>query len=273
MKRYSLTFQATGDPGSEADLQTAVEDVLLRLHPRYTYRMGRAYPADPRSTVVEIEFEGRKGILLPYIQRIEGKLPVKLEAVRWGWNPDPSIAPKLPAPPLGAPQDPVETVPPAAGRKIFQTRMRWVALRYLAFAALTLVLVFVTVGRFYYERPLWMDLLRVLLYPIWFFILIGTPIDLRALAKRISCLDDGVEIAYWPGGKTVRLPWKDIDELEYNYRGCTIRGGGASIRLLLAGQSGFPDWKTVLATLAARSSLRYAEGTFFLAVYRRPDLP
>ncbi len=120
MNRYSLKFDATDDTLAADDLKKAVEAVLLRLHPSFTYRMGRVFRAGSKSMIAENEFEGKKDFLGPHLKRIEQKLPVVLEFIGWGW--DPGASPALPAP--GLPQDPLAFPFPSPVRPFF-TQMNY----------------------------------------------------------------------------------------------------------------------------------------------------
>jgi hypothetical protein len=271
MKRYRLQFRTTEEPADPGLLRQAVEDVLLRLHPKYSYRMGRI---DPRGPSLEIESEADKKTLAEALRPVERKMPVVLDTVGWGWEeeegrPLPDAAPG----PLDRDRDPLARVEPLAGPAVFLPVNQRVVYRFVLFAVLTLALILSFPIRYLMERILILELAWAGFYAVWLYSLKDVPFDLRLLLEKIDCAADGLELAFRFPKRTVRLPWESIRELETRFSSCTIRAEGKPVRFLLDRIGGFREKDIILKTILHRASLRFVESNLLRSVYRRSDAP
>jgi hypothetical protein len=192
-----------------------------------------------------------------------------LEFIGWGWDPGAGRAGEAP----GLPQDPLAFTVPFAGPVVFYPNKRRLGLRYALFAGLSLAFFLTIVAKFTLKPFNLIDALFLVVYPMWLFSLSSIPLDIASFVEKADCREDVLEMTYWFRKKTVRFRWEEISELEYNYRAGLIRTEKNKNRFLLSEQSGFKEWKIVLATIVQRASLRFAETNFFKTSYRRYEAP
>jgi hypothetical protein len=272
MKRYTLRFKATGSVADD-DLRTAVEDVLLHLHPGIIFRMGQAGRIDPQNVSVEIASEGKKEALFPPLKRIESKLPVTLVRIDWGWDSgESSLISSLIQNPDFSP-DPLSNVAVSSGSEVFPSDGKMFWLRHFVFLLLTLALGI----SFYYKffdasSPVW-DALFLAIYIIWLFSLNGIQLNPWLLAKKIECGEAGLQVSYWFRRRPVRLRWADIWGMDFAHTACIIRSSPSSIKFAIQENSGFKKKNIILKTIMERASLRFVEGRFWRPFYRRADAP
>jgi hypothetical protein len=153
MKRYTLRFGITGALTDEK-LKAAVEDILLHLHPRFTFRLGRSARIDPQNMTVEIASDGKKEILEPHLKSIEKKLPVVLEHIDWGWDSGDSSLPSSPIQNPDLSPDPLTRVEPSIGPAVFTVNAVILWSRYALFFVLLLVLGITLYFKFLDRSPL-----------------------------------------------------------------------------------------------------------------------
>jgi hypothetical protein len=273
MNRYCVRFSTADDTVRPEDLKPAVEEVLLDLHPRFTFRMGRSASIDPGRLTVEIESEAKKNVLLENLRPIERKLPVVLQAVDWGWEADDRPDSASSAGALDWGRDPLARVEPLPVPVVFLPVNNRLVYRYVLFGVLTLALLLFFIIRYALGRSFVSDLIWLGFYSVWFFSLNEIPIDIRLLLEKIECAPEGLELTYRFPKNTVRLPWEDILDLEAGFAACAIRAEQKPIRFLATEKAGFKQKDLILKTIIHRASLRFVEGNLLRSVYRRGDAP
>lgn len=271
MKRYSLTFRTTEKSVPSDDLRNAVDDVLLRMHPKYTYRLGRCTASESGRLVVEIESEAKKENLSERFRKIEQTLPVVLESVAWGWAEDGGPELESSRGPLDWGKDPLARIEPLPLPTAFLPTNQRLVFRFILFAILTLTLILSFLVRFVLGRILLMEMVWVAFYAVWLFTLPEIPFDLRPLLEKIECAPDELVLSFLFPSRTVRLPWESIRELTAGFSGCTLRGEGKPVRFFLRGKGGFREKNVILKTIVHRTSLRFVENNLVRSVYRRND--
>jgi hypothetical protein len=271
MKRYTILFQPSGQVSKES-LKSAVEDALQRLHPRIVCRIGGAARRDSGSIAVEILSEGKKETLEPDLQAVEKKLPV-LESIGWGWDPHGLPADSSPIINPDLRPDPLAEVAPSPLPVVFTPDIRKRRLRYALFAALTAALILAFIARLVFEESIIATSLCFGIYIVWLFSTTELPIDIRPLADRVECREDGLAVTFWLGKKTARLDWRDMLGLDWSSASCTVFGGKDRLRFLSGKRGGFAEQERMRKTIVRQAELRFAEGGAFRAAYRRYDAP
>jgi hypothetical protein len=271
MKRYSLTFRTTEKSAPSDELRNAVDDVLLRMHPKYSYRLGRWAASESGRLSVEIESEANKESLSERLRKIEQTLPVVLESVAWGWAEDGGPESEASPGPLDWGKDPLARIDPLPLPTAFLPTNQHLVYRFILFAVLTLTLILSFPVRFVLGRILLMELVWVGFYAVWLFTLPEIPFDMRPLLEKIECAPEELVLSFLFPRRTVRLPWESIRELTAGFSGCTLRGEGKPVRFFLQRKGGFREKDVILKTIVQRASLRFVEGNPLQSVYRRSD--
>ncbi|MGA9397653.1 MAG: hypothetical protein WBV22_05260 [Anaerolineaceae bacterium] len=94
MKRYTLIFSFIDTPSVVDSPRELVENILLHLHPRIIYKIGRVTATGDRRLVAEVSVDKNETMFEALIKIVEGRSPLTLKTVRWGWvvddPPDPT---------------------------------------------------------------------------------------------------------------------------------------------------------------------------------------
>ncbi len=270
MKRYTLKFQPFDPSISPAALKDEVEQVLLRLHPRITYKMGSVYIDINGATYVYIAVDGHRKLLE---QAFEGKvwsLPVNLESLSWGWIMDNEDAQLLVAANAPFEADPLESVQPIAGEQEFSLSRWRMQGRWLALMLSTLALVAALFANYKYRNEAVWEVLYLVLFAIFIFALNDTPLDIRVYATHLALRREGIEIRFWMTAAPTRLSYAQISGMDYANPVCTLLSQGKKTRLILSERFGCPQREVILKTILERSGLIYVEGNFQKLSYRKP---
>jgi hypothetical protein len=251
------------------DLRQVIDDVLIRLHPRITYQIGRVIWFDSHTMLAEIAAEGDKDLLALYLKRIEEKMPVEIESLAWGWREGEKVS----NPVRHLKQDPLANIEPDSGLAKYAMSKLKIVFRYILMVSLTIALITLLVTKFYLTRALVVDLTYALVFGIWLISLSEIPLDIRRYVDRIECDHTNLVISYWVRKNPIVLDWREIWGLEFSYRECKLYSNKKTVRVLLHAGNVLIRKENLLKTMIRRSSLNFVETNFVKTVYKRSDAP
>jgi hypothetical protein len=261
LNRYTLKVRVLDNSVTADSLRLAIDNILLRVQPSVTYRLGQVASVDPNHIFAEISSDGGKDFLELRLKSLEAKLPVAIEKLGWGWIIHNVLSP-------GNAQASLPEMKPVSfllGGKIFPSR-------YILVQSLTLMLVVLLIGRFYLTK--W-DALEWVYYAVfmgWIILLNETPLDFRLLAKKIDCDPTELIVTYWFRKKPVRLSWDSISGLRFKGTTCFIdhQNGYKPIRFHIS--NAFKGRDELIETITRRASLNDVE-TGISRFYKRYEAP
>lgn len=269
MKRYTLKIRLLDNSVAVDGLRTAIDDHLIRLHPRITYHLGRVISVDPQSVVVEIATDGNKELIVTHLKKIEEAMPVAIDRVAWGWSADEKASDHA----RYLKQDPLSDIKPDIGQVKYEMSKQTLVYRYVFMVAFTIALLTLLVTKFYMDRSLALDMTYTLVFVIWLFLLSEIPLDIRRYVEKIECGQTNLEITSWIRGKSVKMDWQEIWGMEYSYRECKLYSNKKTVRVLLNAGNVLKGKENMLKTIVERSSLNFVETNFVKTVYKRYDAP
>jgi hypothetical protein len=260
LKKYTLQVEALDDSVTADHLKTAIENILLRLHPRITYHLGLVSNTGSSSFFAEIASDGKKDLLEAHLHNIQDKLPVRVERLGWGWiTKDAMNLSKDHAP-----------QPSEAKARSFLLNANVFPLRYILSISLILALLLVLIARFYFDWSLFLDSAFQFLFTIWLFSTTEIPLDIRLYVQHIDCDLAELVVVYSFKKKTICMSWETIEGLEYQNMIYMIhRRDNIPIRFYM--NKGFKERHALLATITQRASLNEVESGIGKAVYKRYD--
>ncbi len=271
MKRYTVIFQPTGSPVSLAELKEEVGNVLLRLHPRITYKMGEVYQSLEGKLLAEFAVDGKRQLLeQAFLQRVWA-LPVRYEGLSWGWLIDNEDATIITVANKSIEIDPLKAIAPLESEGEFVLGKRRSRGRYVALIISTLVLLGILIACTLYTKTPWIMLSYAIFFAIFMFVLSDTPLDIRVYGEKIAIRPDGLEVKFWLQSRPQFLEWAKIWGIDYFSPVCTVLSAGGKMRFLLSEGFGCKEQNLLLKTIIARADLRYVEGNFMKLSYRKPD--
>ncbi len=271
MKRYTLSFRPSSTPISTDILKDEVDRLLLRLHPRITYKMGQVFLGEDGIFLAQIMADGKRPLLAGALSRHDWALPVHFESLRWGWVKDNEEPSSIIFASKSIEVDPLRGIEPLDGEASYSISKRFLHARYIALVVSTLALILILIGDLVYTKSAWLMALYAIVFALFMFSLSDTPLDLRVYGEKISLRSDGLELKFWLLSKPVFLAWEYISTMDYTHPVCELSGRGVKLRFLLSEQFGCKDQAVVLGTIMSRSGLRFVEGNFRKLTYRRPD--
>lgn len=268
MEKYTLKVKVLDSSVTVADLRMAVENVLLRLHPRITYHFGAIAPLDPDYMLVEIVSEAKKDLLESHLRAIESKLSVSVEKLGWGWIVD---TPSRPKGERSYQQDPLVAIEPKTVPCSFLLEKKALWLRSLLILVLTIVLTVLLIVRIYLE---WLSILCVyyVVFIVWLFSLSEMPLNLRLFVNKVACEPSELVVTYLFGKRIIRMNWETIWGLEDKNGVCVIYHGTDKPTRFLIG-AGFHDKNTLLKTIVHKASLYHVETGIGWMMYKRYEAP
>ncbi len=271
MKRYTLKFQPIQAPVSIDALRGEVEKVLLRLHPRITFKMGPSIEQLDGSQLVMFAVDGKREALEAAFSSAKWDAPVQLDGLSWGWVIDNEEATLLRSTTKSIEVDPLTGVSPFEGEGDFVLSKRLLHGKYLALLLSTLALLAILVANTIYPRLPGLMVLYALTFAVFMFSLSNTPLDLRVYGEKIAIHSNRLEVKYWLLSRPATIEWMNIQGLDYASPVCSLLTRTGKIRFLLSEQFGCKDQDVLLKTITDRAGLRYVEGNFLKLAYRKPD--
>ncbi len=258
MKKYTLQVEALDDSVTSERLKTAIENVLLRLHPRITYHLGLVSNISSSFFLAEIASEGKKELLESYLHSIQEQLPVRVERLGWGWIAKAAIHLSKNHAPL---QSEVKTQSFLPNTKVFP-------FRYIFSISLIFALILFLIVRFYFDQLSFLDNAYQIVFVFWLFSLIEIPLDIRLYVQKIDCERTELVVVYSFKKKTIRMRWDTIEGLEYKNMLCILyRKDSSPVRFYV--NNGFKEKYAMLATITQMASLNEVESGVSKAVYKR----
>jgi len=271
MKRYTLKFTLQDSTLSSDELREAVEEVLLRLHPRITYKIRQVKAGGSGQMMAEIAVDGKRDLLESAFRAQEWKVPVRLESMGWGWmTNDGSKISTEPGSSLFE-LDPLAAVRPMEGNGEFQLNKKPGRLRYMIMIISTMGMVFLLIANGVHSHSLILQIAYIIGFSVWLFSLNEMPLDVRVYAEKVIFTNEGLAVKYWLRKQPARLAWEEIWGLEYTEPVCVVFKSGGKNRVLLSERFGCKEQKVVLKTIVERAGLYFVEGNFRNLLYRRYD--
>ncbi len=218
--------------------------------------------------IAEIVTDGNKEMISTHLQTLEGRLPVAIESLDWGWGTNDDTAPEINQ---SLKQDPLAKLKPEVGQITFTPSKKTLLTRYILMLSLTVTLISLLIAKFYLERSFTLDMTYAIVFMVWLFSLNEVPLDLRRYIAKIECNQTNVEITSWIRKKAVNIDWQEIWGMEYSYSECRLYTHEGIVRFLL--NTGITRKETMLKTIIERSSLNFVETDFRKTVYKRYDAP
>jgi hypothetical protein len=258
LKKYTLQVKVLDGSVTANGLRVAIENILLRLHPRITYHLGLISNFGPNYLLAEIASDGKKELLESYLNGIQDKLPVHVEQLGWGWIV----------------KDAMELSKNQASRQSgvnaqsFLLNRHLFPLIYILSIGLIFVLILLLVARFYFAQSLFLDTAFQVVFIVWLFSTGEIPLDFRLYVQRIDCEPAELAITYSFKTRTVRVNWETIEGLEHrNMLYIIYRRDNKPVRFYVS--HGFKEKHAMLAAITQRASLNEVESGISKAVYRR----
>ena len=271
MKRYTLKFQPISPSISATDLREEVDRVLLRLHPRITYRMGQVHQDGDGNYQAQILMDGKRSLLDTALKAKQWDLPVQFEGLSWGWSIENEDA-ALPASALTSTNvDPLARVQAFDGLSEFPLSKRRLWLRFLSMIVLTLVLLALLMANVFNKNTPVLEGIYIVCFAAWLISLNETPLDLRVYAHRIAFVQTGLDVSYWYRKKPIYVGWQEIWGLDYANSVCTIHKNGGKLRCIVSERFGCTENKLIVKTIISKAELLYVEGNSMVQKYRKAD--
>ena len=270
MKRYTLKVKTLDSSVTPNDLKLAIENVLLPLHPRITYRLGQIMSGGSDTILAEIASDARKELLEPHLKDIQSKLPVTIEKLGWGWT----LTGKPGSPPAdqGSPEEFSANAVSQASSPSFLLGNRAFLWRYIFQMSLTFLLVALLIAGFFIEKSTLLDGTFTVVFVVWIYFLTDMPLDIWRYAKRIECEPAELVLTYWFRKPSVRLNWETIWGFAYKGKICILHhDDNKSTRFLVS--YGYRDKEKLFKTIVSKASLNAVETGISQAVYKRYEAP
>jgi len=271
VKRYTLKFQPISPSISATDLREEVDRVLLRLHPRITYKMGPLYRGVDGAMLANIAMDGKRQLLEEAFRSKVWSLPVRFEKLTWGWSTENEDALLLISANAPLEADPLAGVEPLDGSLEITMSKRRMQGRYIALMLSTLALLLMLFVNFRYPRSTVWEGIYIVFFALFMFTLNDTPIDVRVYVDKITIRSEELEVSFWMLKKPACLPWEQIWGVDYTNPLCTLLTKENKLRFLLSKRFGCEQKDEVLKTIVERAGLSYVEGNFQILSYRKPD--
>lgn len=269
MNRYTLKVNVLDGSVTEDNLKVAIEDILLRLHPRITYHLGQTSVSASGNAILEMASDGEKDFLESHLKGIEAKLPVTVEYLGWGWIVSDNVG--LPANQSSRPPH-LAAIEPATGTVSFMLSGKAFVLGYFWEIILTIILIFLLFARIYLKKLLAIDFIYYVVFMLWLLSLYETPLDIRPYAKKIDCDLTELTVTYWFKKEAVQVSWESIWSLEYKRNTWLIHHNKEKpIRFLTRDK--FKNKSILLKTIVQRASLNLVESGIGTSIYKRYEAP
>ena len=271
MKRYTLKFRVLISPVTAVSLKDELERVLLRLHPRITYKIKHVYEDQNGMILAEIAMDEKKQLLEAELMSREWKIPVRLESMGWGWlTKDKEEMSTMPST-SGIDFDPLATISALNGQVEFILSERKLWLRYISLLVSTAVMIMLLVVITYHKDLPVLQGIYIIGFLVWLIVLNETPFDVRMYATKITCDQEGIKVKYWYRKLPKQIRWEEVQRMEFTEPVCQIFSEKKRIRLLVSEKFGCKEQKLVLKTIVDRACLNYVRGNFMTMEYRRYD--
>lgn len=271
MKRYTLQFQPLDSSITVVNFREEVEQVLLRLHPRITYKMGKVFQGVDGNLLAEFAADGKRELLVEAFENRKWSLPVRFESLSWGWtieNEDDALLISV-VTPLDA--NPLAGIKPLEGKAEFRLSKWHTIGRYIALIGFTILMVLLLIANAVHTYSPVLEWVYIIGFAIWLFSLNDTPFDYRVYARSIHLQQAGLDVEYWLGSAPRHLDWASISGMDYSNPVCMLIGQEKKMRFLLSERFGCKEKSVVLKTIVARAGLSYVEGNFQGLTYRKPE--
>ena len=271
MQRFTVTFQPVGSTVTIDHLRDEVDHVLLRLHPRITYKMGQVYQGTEGKLLAQITVDGKRQLLQDAFSHHQWVLPVNFERLSWGWLQEDEDASLSFSVNKSIEVDPLKEVPSMVGEGEYLLSKGLLRGKYLALLVSTVILLVILIANVIYPKTPWLMVLYAVAFAIFMFALSDTPLDLRVYGQKLAIRSDGLEIRFWLLHKSAYIDWSSIWGLDYSNPVCELLSTHGKMRFLLSEQYGCKEQTALLKTMVTRAGLLYLEGNFRRLSYRKPD--
>ncbi len=269
MKRYTATFQSIELKVYPKDIGEELERVLLRLHPRITYKIGQVAPGVDGRMYAHIAVDGKRELLETALKTAQWKLPISFEGLTWGWMVDNEEVALLMESTSPLDTDPLAQVEAQAGTREFILNKKRFTFRYILLVLSTVVMLLLLIANGIRTHVPALEAVYLVFFAIWLFSLNETPFDYRVYTQKIVCDMDRLQVFYWLPRRVVSLEWTKITGMEYTEPVCTLLHDAGKLRFLVSERFGCREKPTVLKTIVDRSGLHYVEGNLTRLEYRR----
>ena len=145
MKRYTLTFQPLSPLIQLDHLRKEVDELLLKLHPRITYKMGQVFTSLDGHFLAEIAMEGKRQLLMETLKSNVWVAPVQFQGLSWGWTNENEGATSQASARSPIEVDPLAMIVPLEGVREFHLSKRKLRGRYILLMLSTLVMILVLI--------------------------------------------------------------------------------------------------------------------------------
>ncbi len=271
MKRFTITFTSTNSSISSTDLRGEIDQVLLRLHPRITYKMGQVFRGLDGNFLAQVSVDGKRQLLHDAFSRHKWALPVNFRRLSWGWLQENEDASLIFSVNRSIEVDPFKEVSPLGGEGEYLLIKHLLRGKYLALLISTVALLVIFIANTAYPKTAWLMFLFAVAFAIFMFALSDTPLDLRTYCQKISIRSDGLELRYWLKPNPALIAWDSIWGMDYSSPTCELLAAQRKMRFLLSEQYGCKEQLPLLKTIVTRAGLLYVEGNFRKLSYRKPD--
>jgi hypothetical protein len=270
MKRYMLKFRSMDSSVTTHALHEELEQLLLRLHPRITYKIKQVSEEKNGILLAEIGLEGNRDLLESALKSRQWNIPIRLESMVWGWGTkyeeDTLTTPTT----SGIDIDPLARISPLDRVGEFQSgRKLW--LRYILLVISTLAIIFLLGANAYDRDSPMLQGIYIVAFLVWLIVLNETPFNFKVYAATIICNQEGIKVKYWYRKLPEQIGWEEVQRMEFTEPVCQIFSENKKIRFLVSEKFGCKEQKLVLKTIVDRASLNYVRGNFMTMEYRRYD--
>jgi len=248
-----------------------VEQVLLRLHPRITYKIGQVTESAAGLMLAQIMVDGKRELLVKALKSKQWNLPVHFEGLTWGWMMENEDATFLASATTAINVDPLAGMEAVDETREFPLSKRRLWLRYISMIVFTMVWIALLIANALHTNSPVLEGIYIVSFAIWLISLNETPFDLRVYANKIALGRTGLEVTYWYRKGAFHVDWQDIWGLDYSNSVCEVHNNGGRLRFLVSERFGCKEKKVVLKTIVRKSELHYVEGNSMVQMYRRAE--
>ncbi len=271
MKRYTVVFQPIASVVVPSDLRDEVEQVLLRLHPRITYKMGQVTESAAGLMLVQIMVDGKRELFEKALEAKQWKLQVQFEDLSLGWMMENEDATLLASATTAINVDPLAGVEAGDETRDITLSKRRLWLRYIFMIVFTVVWIALLIANAFHTNSPVLEGIYIVSFAIWLISLNETPFDLRVYANKIALKHTGLEVTYWFRKMPIHVDWQDIWGLDYANSVCEVHNVAGRLRFLVSERFGCKEKKFVLKTIIKKADLLYVEGNSMVQKYRRAE--
>ncbi len=260
MNRYTLKAQCLDHSVAEMEIKSALDDLFRQTMPKVKYRLNRIHKMNSGIVLVEIASSANKDLLESRLKALDSRLPIRVEALGWGWVAG------------SKPHAVTEAIP-----MTFQLGTIWDLVRYallLIFTAAEIALPFLK--PWIKNQKSLVDLTFFAIFAIlaiWMFLSNNTPLDFRLFAKQADCLPAELVLTYRFRMKPVHLKWEDICGLKIEGHNCILTTNQRKSRFYISSILKIHNMNRFIKTIAQQAALNEVNYEIGQELYKRYDAP